>query len=382
MRTDKGANMTSNPEEQGTSARQAFGIVLKYVIVSLLILSIAGIISLLLLRVHLKNNILHETRITSPKGIDSLEQVTLGGAKQWILVRGHDKSNPVMLHLHGGPGAADIAVARHYDSELVKHFVMVHWDQKGAGKSYDPKIPLETMTREQFISDALELSEMLRNRFAAEKIYLVGHSWGSEIGTYAVARKPELFHAYVGIGQVVNNLEAEKISYQYTLDKATETGNQEAMQELKDIAPPPYDEHDKILVQRKWLDRFGGVSHQEISFNDLIKIGLTSPDYSLYDGIRFFRGEPFSSNALWNTTFETDLFKQVPRLDVPVYFFVGRYDYNTPFELVEHYYEQLEAPKGKHLIWFENSGHMIPFEESEKYCDILINTVLKEMRVK
>jgi pimeloyl-ACP methyl ester carboxylesterase len=364
------------------SSGQAFGVALKYVIVSLLIIVVAAVISLLLLRVHLKHEVMHDTRITSSEGIDSLEQVTLGGAKQWILIRGHDKSNPVLLHLHGGPGSADIAVARHYDAELVKHFVMVHWDQKGAGKSYNPKIPLETMTRKQFVSDVLELSETLRNRFAAEKIYLVGHSWGSEIGTIAVSQKPELFHAYVGIGQVVNNLEAEKISYQFTLDKAQEEDNQEALKELQDIQPPPYDEHSKIMVQRKWLTRFGGVFHQDMTFNDLIKVALKSPDYSLYDGIRFFRGEPFSTNALWNTAFEADFFTQIPRLDVPVYFFAGRYDYNTPSELVERYYEQLEAPKGKHLIWFEESGHMIPFEEHEKYCDMLINKVLKNTSIK
>ena len=186
----------------------------------------------------------------------------------------------------------------------------------------------------------------------------------------------------MGIGQVVNNLEAEKISYQFTLDKAKEAGNQEALQELQDIKPPPYDEHYKIVVQRKWLARFGGVFHQEMHFNDLIKIALKSPDYSLFDGIKFFRGEPFSTNALWNTAFEADFFKQIPRLDIPVYFFNGRYDYNTPFELVERYYQMLDAPKGKHLIWFEESGHMIPFEEPEKYADMLINKVLKETYTK
>ncbi|MBI4832317.1 MAG: alpha/beta hydrolase [Candidatus Lindowbacteria bacterium] len=321
------------------------------------------------------------TRITSPNGIESLEQVTLGGVKQWILIRGWAKSNPVLLHLHGGPGAPDMALARHFDGELVKHFTVVHWDQRGAGKSYSRGIPIESMNVEQFVSDTLDLTELLTKRFNAPKILVLGHSWGTEIGSLAVARRPDLFYAFVGIGQVVNGDEGERISYDYVVGKARASGNEKALRELEEIGPPPYSTHDKLLTQRKWLDRFGGVSHTGVGMGQLTRIGLTSPDYSLLDGINFFRGQAFSSNVWENMSksgYHTNLFQEVPRIEVPVYFLVGRYDYNTPFELTERYYQQLEAPRGKQLIWFENSGHFIPYEEPEKYRDVLISKVLKE----
>jgi len=360
------------------SVRKSLKKALKYFIAPLLLLCVVIILSLLSYRAYLQHKVKEESRISAPNGIESMEKVTLGGVEQWILIRGWDKSNPVLLHLHGGPGAADISMARFFDRELEKHFVMVHWDQRGAGKSYSPKIPKDSMTIGQLVEDTRELTERLRKRFNTPKIYLVGHSWGSELGTFTVSRYPELYYAYVGIGQVVHNSEAEEISYQFALDMAKESGHQEAMRELQEIGAPPYNHHDKILVQRKWLEHFGGVSHIKIAFNDLIKMGLTSPDYSLLDGVGFFRGQVFSPDCLWEETMKTNLFESVPRIEVPVYFFTGRYDYNTPFELAERYYRQLEAPRGKQLIWFENSGHMIPYEEPEKYSDMLINKVLKE----
>lgn len=348
-----------------------------YFVAPLLSVCIILICSLLLYRAYLQHKVLLETRITSPNGIESLEEVTLGRARQWILIRGRDKSNPVLLYLHGGPGGADMALARHFDTELVKHFVMVHWDQRGAGKSYDRCIPVESMNREQFVSDMLDLAEILRKRFNTPKIYLVGHSWGTEVGSFAVSRRPDLFYAYVSIGQVVDSVEMEQISYRYVMEQAAKSGNQEAQRELKQIGPPPYSTHDKLLAQRKWLERFGGVSHADIGMASLMKIGLTSPDYSLTDCLNFFRGQDFSSHV-WEKGEETYLFRQVPRIDVPVYFLIGKYDYNTPFELVEHYYQQLDAPCGKQLIWFEDSAHLIPYEKPEKFCDVLVNKVLKE----
>jgi pimeloyl-ACP methyl ester carboxylesterase len=254
----------------------------------------------------------------------------------------------------------------------------VHWDQRGAGKSYSSRIPVETINRDQFVSDIRELSELLRKRFDVSKIYLVGHSWGSEIGVLAASRHPELFHAFVGVGQVVEKGEQEEISYRFVMDRARKSGDEIAIKELEGIGVPPYDNHKELLLQRKWLDRFGGVSHNNrLTFNDFLKIGLTSPDYSLLDGLRFFRGQEFSATHMWEERTQCNLFQEAPKIDIPVYFFVGRHDYNTPFLLAERYYQQLDAPRGKQLIWFENSAHMIPYEEPEKYCAELLR-VLKE----
>jgi len=356
--------------------KKFFKPVLIYFLLPLLAICIIGTFCLLICRAYLQHEVLADTRITAPSGIDSLEEVMIGGVKQWIFVRGSDTANPVLLFVHGGPGSADIFLARHFDRELVQHFVVVHWDQRGAGKSYSPDIPVETMNRDQYVSDICELSEMLKGRFHVPKIYLVGHSWGSEIGILAAARCPDLFHAFVGVGQVVEKGEQEEISYRYVLEMARKAGNETAIEELEAIGAPPYDGSGEMGVQRKWLERFGGVSHDnKITFGDFLKIGLISPDYSLLDGLRFFRGQQFSEKHMWEERLHTNLFEEVPRVDIPVYFFAGRYDFNTPSELTERYFLQLDAPRGKQLIWFEDSGHQVSYEEPEKFCQELLRVV-------
>jgi pimeloyl-ACP methyl ester carboxylesterase len=345
----------------------------------LLVVTLAGVA--LGWRAVMQARVKRDTAIAAPRGVESLEKVTLGGVGQWILIRGLDRSNPVLLHLHGGPGSADISIARFFDAGLIRHFTVVHWDQRGAGKSFDPGIAAESMTRAQFVEDIRQLSEMLRERFGAPKIYLVGHSWGSEIGALAAARHPELFHAYVGVAQVVEESSQERISYRFALEQARKSGNQRAIRELEEIGPPPYDGVGELLVQRRWLERFGGVSRsEEAKFPALMRRALSSPDYSLLDAVRFFRGQSFSSARLWDERLETNLFEQAPRIEIPVYFFAGRHDYNCPFEEAERYYRALDAPRGKHFIWFENAAHMIPYEVPGEYARALIDRVLAETR--
>jgi len=348
---------------------KARGISILFRLLSMLVvLCVVIALSFFVYRAALQSNVLRRTDSSGSNGIDSLEQVELGGVRQWILLRGRDTSRPVLLILHGGPGAADIMLARHFDGELVDDFVVVHWDQRGAGKSYDRSIPPESMTRSRFVEDARELAQMLAARFRRQRIYLLGHSWGSEIGALAVARYPELFQAYIGVGQVVAKAEQEAISYRYVLDRASEEHNEEALRELRRLGPPPYDGVSGQSMQRKWLERLGGVYHgAPISMLDYVRIALASPDYTLLDGVRFFRGQEFSESAFWQERLSTDLFREVPRIEVPVYFFAGRYDYNTPSELVERYYRALDAPRGKTLIWFEHAGHMIPYESPSEF---------------
>ena len=315
-----------------------------------------------------------------PNSVASLEKVPIGGIDQWIIIRGHDKVNPILLFLHGGPGSIEGPFAYKFQRDLEEHFIVVNWDQRGAGKSYSKKIPKESMTIEQFILDAYELIQLLLNRFNQKKLFLVGHSWGSILGTLVVSRYPEFIHAYVGIGQVVNILDNEKISYQYTIDQAKERGNKKALKQLKKLEPyPEKDINDTkaLRKQRKWLLKFNGVMHNGTSWWPYIKIALASPEYSLKDMIKFIGGLKFSIETMWAQMFEIDLPKQIAELKVPVYICMGRYDYNTPFELAEQYFNQLKAPK-KEYIWFENSGHLLNTEESEKFNEILIKKVLLE----
>ncbi len=311
--------------------------------------------------------------ITSPDGIQSLEKISLGGVDQWVSFRGQDTTNPVLLFLHGGPGSPEMVPMRHYNQDLENHYVVVGWDQRGAGKSFSQKLTPEDVTLEQIIGDTLELTEMLQERFDVDTIYLAGHSWGSIVGTHAVHRKPEYYAAYVGIGQAVHFTEAEKISYQFTLDEAKRRNLDQAVEELTAIGSPPYEEDaflEKISVQRKWLFQFGGdvygESNNVLHLLELAKIHLFAPEYSVKDIVRYVKGNQQSVAWMLDDLTSVDFLKQVPKLEVPVFFFSGRHDYVTAYEYVEKYYEALQAPY-KEMVWFEHSAHSPNFEEPERF---------------
>ncbi len=136
--------------------------------------------------------------------------VHINGVEQGMFIKSKNVNNPVLLFVHGGPGMPEYWLTQRYPTSLEDYFTVVWWEQRGAGLSYNPNIPAETMTAEQFVSDTLEVTNYLRNRFGKEKIYLMGHSWGSYIGIQAAARAPELFHAYIGIGQISHQIESEQ----------------------------------------------------------------------------------------------------------------------------------------------------------------------------
>ena len=158
----------------------------------------------LLFRFIAQQRIAAQTRIQTTRGVESLERVTLGGIPQWILVRGWDRHNPILLFLHGGPGFPETAVARLFSARLEKHFTVVHWDQRGAGKSYQFGEDRSSWTIQDYDDDTRALIELLLRRFGKERLFLVGHSWGTVLGMRTARDHPELLHAFVGIGQVVN----------------------------------------------------------------------------------------------------------------------------------------------------------------------------------
>jgi pimeloyl-ACP methyl ester carboxylesterase len=311
--------------------------------------------------------------IISPTGIQTLEQVILGGVKQWISIRGLDRDNPVLLFLHGGPGFPEMVPVRHYNRELEEHFVVVNWDQRGAGKSYSPDIDLDMMNLDQFVEDTLELTRLLRERFDTEQIYLVGHSWGSILGVHAARLHPEYYYAYAGIGQAVNFVQAEQISYQFTLDRARELNIEAAISELEEIGSPPYG-REQLGIQRKWLFQFGGEVYGETSnaryLLRLLGLHLSAPEYTLTDVINLIRGNNFSGLHLWDQLMAVNLPQQAPELQLPVYFLTGRYDYVTVFEKVEEYYQLLEAPR-KELVWFAQSAHSPNFEQPAEFAAVM-----------
>ncbi len=352
--------------------------VLKTVAVSVLILVGVFLVGLILVRLYAQSRTAARIRINSAAGIHTIEKIHLGEVDQWIQIRGEDRTKPILLFLHGGPGFPQMPFS-HLNAELEKEFVVVQWDQRGAGKSYSWSLPDESMRVEQFVADTHELVELLLRRFHAPKCYLVAHSWGTVFGTLAVVRYPELFWAYVGIGQVADFPESEQVRYRFALAAASERKKTKAAAELKRIGPPPYPNFDQSDLLKKWVSRFDAARYPKLSRTRMAWWAFESPAYSWVDLVKIPLGARYSFSMLWREIFyEINLFKQAPRLEVPVYFFLGRHDEVVTAKVAEDYFQALNAPRGKELIWFENSGHFPHLNERKKYRDELVNRVLRE----
>jgi pimeloyl-ACP methyl ester carboxylesterase len=307
--------------------------------------------------------------ILSPPGIEWSGSVNINGVPQWLAIRGDDARNPLLLYLHGGPGSPATLLAGHrYSAGIERHFVVVHWEQRGTCKSYSPALEKTPLTTAQLIADADAVAHYLLVRFHREKLYLVGHSWGSLLGINAITDHPDRYYAYIGIGQFVNAIEQERISLHFALDYLKRTGNTAGYAKLAALGEPPYPQpFDAIVRQRIVLMRAGGVSGETYPLARQISDALVCPQYSLMDSWRFFKGSIFSLRSSLNREYwDWKLDATHLRFSVPVYLFIGHHDYNTPYELAERYFDAIQAPrKGK--VMFENAAHMIPYEDPERF---------------
>lgn len=307
-------------------------------------------------------------------GISSLEKIMLGGHEQSILIRGKSLQNPILLILHGGPGTPSMPFAHVSDRALEEKYIVVHWDQRGAGKSYDKKIKSDTLEIETYLSYTSELIQYLRERFNKEKIFLLGHSWGSYLGIMTAYRHPELLHAYIGMGQVINMPEAEQISYQYTLEKAKQANKKKAIRQLEKIGTPPYHNHKELLTERKWLSIYKGLVYN-CSLLKTVGYSMKAPGYSFGDHIKEMKGRSLLLSKLWLEFQTKDVSRLIKEFKIPVYFMEGRHDYCVPSSLVETFVKDVKAPH-KEIIWFENSAHLMNIEETELYQEVLLERVL------
>lgn len=253
--------------------------------------------------------------------------------------------------------------------ELEKHFLMVYWEQRGAGKSYcksECELSLDIL-----INDTKELAQILCNQFSKDKIYIMGHSWGSLLGLMTVKEYPELFYAYFGIGQVTNQYEAEKSSLQWVTEQAKKNNDVSIVKKLSNLTLPSKNADatiwDKYLrIHRKYLLKYGGSFHQKPNFWKIFKSFLFASEYTIKDKIKFIPSAYYSLKKLWFDVINTNLFYEIKKIDVPVYIFQGKYDYQVSTELAKKFIEQLEAPK-KEIFIFDNSAHSPNMEECKDF---------------
>lgn len=318
-------------------------------------------------------------RITSPDGVQESYKVRIGGIEQWLYVRGQDRANPLLLFVHGGPASPAAPSLWQFQRPLEEYFSVVQWDQRGAGRTFldnDPDAVADSIRIQRYVDDAIEVAEHLRQRYGKRKLVLVGHSWGTVVGMHAALRRPDLFHAYVGIGQVINTRENERLSFEYGLRQARLHGNTEALAELESIAPYPGDApitRERIVVARKWPQFYGGLSAFRESSMYYFGAWRLSPEYDAAAARAIDAGSLFTLDRLLPEFLQVD-FTGVQEFPVPVVMFMGRHDYTTPSGPTARWLEQVRAPY-KRGVWFEHSAHMIPWEEPGKTLVSLLEHV-------
>jgi proline iminopeptidase len=308
-----------------------------------------------------------------PGSIAELIEVPIGGHSQTMMIRGRSTDSPVLLYLAGGPGGTDLGAMR-ADVSLEQDFVVVTWDQRGTGKSYSALDPVETLTVEQMVADTIEVTNHLRERFRKDKVYLVGNSWGTILGVLAVQRHPELFHAYVGTGQMVSPRETDIMFYEDTLAWAEQTGDDALAATLRQNGPPPYDNlfyyEPALSHEHDWNPYPEQDTSKEMPAN------LFVPENSLMDRINGLQAFLDTFSILYPQLQSIDFRSDVLSLDVPVYVVIGSHEARGRAVLAREWFDMVEAPS-KEMITFEHSGHRPSFEEPAEFASVM-RRVLEE----
>ena len=311
--------------------------------------------------------------------IDREEFVEVNGDRQNIRIRATKKGLPVLLFVHGGPGVCDRHNVMRYHSDLAEKFTLVCWDQRGSGKSFTPAVKKRVPSVGEYVEDILFLAEYLAGRFGVRRIALVGHSWGSIIGVLAVAKRPDLFFAYVGEGQFVDGDRNEAESYRFCLEEAEKRGDKKALAALKKGAPVDgvYPDNKSMMVQRDCLSRYGGAIYggKQGLVKGLLMPLLRTKEYTLGDIVKYAKGATYLSDVMWSDVVGQRL-GRIKRLEVPVIITQGRHDFNTPSAIAKEWFDALEAPS-KVWVWFENSAHSPDVEEPEKWSAVLAEELSK-----
>jgi len=301
--------------------------------------------------------------------IDFLEKVEIGGMDQWIMVNGKSKDLPVLLWLHGGPGAAQMPVARYFNHKLEEEFIVVHWDQRGAGKSNPRNFDIGTMTVEQYIADVHEMTQYLKRRMNKDRIYILGHSWGTQLGMVAAHRYPEDYVAYIGVGQVVHHHRANIVAHRELESRIIKRGDKKNLHLLESLQGPPYEQREDYVSFARLMNRYN--MNFDSNMSKLTRVAIFSGIYNIADLIRWIRGSNRGSGPMWEESQGWDILERAPDVEVPCYFISGGNDFNTPAMLVDEMLAQPAAPLlARHYI-IKEAAHTPFFSRPEEFLTIM-----------
>lgn len=311
--------------------------------------------------------------------------IDVNGEKNGMIIRGKSKDNPVLLFISGGPGVPQYWLNEYYDNKLEDYFTVCWWDYYGEGLSYDSKIEKEEITLERLETDAVTVTEYLKERFSKDKIYLMAHSGGTPLGVALAKDHPELFYCYFSMGQVVQNgYDRYTYGYQFMKDIFEETGNTKAMRKMNSLVEVAEDgsvtPKDPDTIHAKWesvLLAAGCGTTREMR-SDAFEIffpQMQAECYTFKEKINYWRGKILCTGSPYHKFYVDS--KEKIEFDIPVYFFNGYYDYTCPTPMVETFYESISAPD-KGLYIFEDSAHSPLWEENEAMINIMREKISNE----
>ena len=310
--------------------------------------------------------------------------VTIGGVKQGMFLKSKNTDNPVLLYVHGGPAFPNYFLIDKYNPGLEDYFTVCYWEQRGGGLSYSSEVTLQSMNFDQLVSDAVDVTNYLRKRFGKQKIFMMAHSGGTPIALLAVSRNPELYQAYIAMAQITNQNESEKIAYKYMLDYYTKTENHEKKKAMKEYRVLESDSNILSFFKSKLRDQsmhetgIGTMHNMKSVFREIFVPVWTCRAYTFSEKVNIWKSKLsfLPKTNLINELLETDFSKNIQQLDIPVYFFSGKYDLTVNIDLAKVYYSKLQAPL-KGFYTFENSAHSPLFEEPHLVRQIIEQDVLK-----
>lgn len=302
-----------------------------------------------------------------------------------MILLGKDRSNPVLLVCGGGPGIPEYLLESIYPSELSDKFTVCYLEYRGTGLSFHSNINKSDVTTERYVTDIVEVTNYLRERFSQEKIYILGHSFGSYIALKTVQQYPEYYYAYIAMAQICNQKESEYLAYDYMKEQYELVENKEMLKKFDKY--PIYESEEMCekyfassLRDTAMHDLGVGTTHEMNSvITGIFFPSLKCTAYTWQERINIWRGKSVSNSfPVVADTLRFNAFTDIPVLQVPIYFFAGQYDYTCCYSLQKEYYERINAPI-KQFYTFENAAHSPIYEEPEKAGELLQEIIAQNL---
>lgn len=312
------------------------------------------------------------------KEITSTEEyVEINGIQHYLLHLEGNKDNPILLFLHGGPGSAESIFAHLMQENWEKNYTVIHWDQRGAGKTLT-KNPSKDQypTLDLHLEDLLGIVTYLKKKYNQNKIALLGHSWGSVLGTLFIKQYPEEISHYIGVGQVISMVENERYGYAKVKEEILKANNSSDLNKLKALGKYPTLPFNKDMIKamsklRKIQSKYKLAANPSFS---LVIGALRSPIFKLSDISSMFKGLDVNLETLQYIFENYDLNKEPSEYEIPVYYILGDNDWQTPYPLAQDYFKKIKAPK-KELFMIHNAGHITMLDQPKDFYEALCKCI-------